>query len=85
MNYIALPWNPTTPWTPTLSYWVNNASHSFKQSINISAILPYTPLNTINMAATVMQAPDLAPSTTFTSAYLNIFSNYSSPLVDNMS
>lgn len=35
------------------------------------------------MGTTVMPTSDANPSTTFTSAYLNIFSNYSNPLVDN--
>jgi hypothetical protein len=34
------------------------------------------------MGATVMPTNDSSPSTTFTSAYMNIFSNYSYPLVD---
>jgi hypothetical protein len=36
------------------------------------------------MGATVMPSPDTSPSTTFTSAFLNIFSNYTNPIVDNI-
>jgi hypothetical protein len=36
------------------------------------------------MGGTVMPLIDTTPSTTFTSAFLNIFSNYSNPMVDNI-
>lgn len=35
------------------------------------------------MGATLMPSTDLSPSTTFASAYMNIFSNYSYPVVDS--
>lgn len=79
-----MPWNPNTPFINTATYWVNQPSlYSFKQRINISGIAPFSYSNTINMEGTTMPTTDTAPSTTFTSAYLNIFSNYSNPLVDN--
>lgn len=84
MNYIAKPWNPSTAWNPSSPLWVNQPSlYQFSQAINISAIAPFSPFNTINMGTTVMPSTDTAPSTTFTSSYLNIFSNYTNPLVDN--
>lgn len=58
--------------------------HAFKQSIDLSAIVPFAPHNHINMGATIMPATDASPSTTFSSAYLNIFSNYSYPKVDDV-
>ena len=85
-SYIALPWAPATPFTNTAQYWVNQPTlYTFKQSINITGIIPFSYSNTIKMGATLMPSTDTAPSTTFTSAYLNIFSNYSNPLVDNSS
>lgn len=39
-------------------------------------------MTTINMNSTVMPLTDTSPSTTFTSSYLPIFSNYTYPTVD---
>lgn len=78
-------WTPVSPWLPTLAEWVNQPTlHSFKQSIDLSAIVPFAPSNTINMGTTVMPSVDASPSTTFASAYLNIFSNYTYPKVDGL-
>jgi hypothetical protein len=74
-------WNPLDP---TSSEWVNGPGLSYKQSINASGIAPFSASVSINMGPTVMPATDTAPSTTFTSAFLNIFSNYSNPMVDNI-
>lgn len=84
-NYIALPWTPVSAWSPSTTEWVNQPTlHSYKQSIDLSAIVPFAPNNTINMGTTVMPLTDTLPSTTFSSAYLNIFSDFSNPLVDNL-
>lgn len=84
LNFIALPWTPVNPWLTTLAEWTNQPTlYAFKQSIDLAAIIPFAPSNNINMGATVMPTIDASPSTTFSTAYLNIFSNHSYPMVDN--
>jgi len=82
-NHISIPWTPVNAWLTTLPEWVNQPTlHSFKQNLDLASIAPFTAYNNINMGTTVMPSTDSSPSTTFASAYLNIFSNYSNPLVD---
>lgn len=84
-NYIAIPWTPVTTWTTSAVEWVNQPTlYTFKQSIDLAAIVPFAAFNNINMGTTVMPAVDKSPSTTFASAYVNIFSNYSYPTVDTL-
>lgn len=84
LNYIALPWTPVSLWSSSAVEWVNQPTlYRYKQSVDLTQIIPYAPLGTINMGTTLMPTIDPSPSTTFASAYLNIFSNYSNPIVDS--
>lgn len=69
-------------WTPSATQWGSETSYVYKQGIDLSSIMPYALSNSINMNGSSMPMATQA-STTFASAYVNIFSNYTIALVDN--
>ena len=82
-NNVASQWTPTLAWTPSLLNWVENGAYTYSQHLNIAGMQLYQPSIEIMMDSTAMANPDLSPSCTFSSAHINIFSNFSQVTINN--
>ena len=69
---------PVDLWDDSLTSWVFDSSlYAFEQSIDLAGIERMVPSININLGTTTMPINETSPSTTFTSAYTNIFSSFS--------
>lgn len=65
------------------SYWIRTISDTYKQGLNLNSLIQFTPSTTIDMLGSTLTYAG-TPSLTFTSAYINIFSSYTSALANNI-
>ena len=72
----------TNPWSSN-SYWIKTISDTYNQGLNLNSLIQFTPSTTIDMLASILTFTGI-PSFTFTSAYINIFSAYTSALTNNV-